>query len=201
MHPYSGDPRTKPMARNIVWGMDMTGVRTGNGKEKDTTATVLGIIDHGTRRCLSLRSIPDKASLTLLKALIAAVERYGKPRVIRTDNESVFASKLFRSGLWFLGIRHRRSHVHCPWENGRIERFFGTFKFYSDRVIFNAKKIQFALDEFRFWYDAVRPHRHLGGRTPDEAWEGTDPCAQPPAGAREVSLWDGLLKGYLLSYR
>jgi putative transposase len=43
------------------------------------------------------------ASLTLLKALIAAVKRYGKPRVIRTHNESVFVSKLFRFGLRILG--------------------------------------------------------------------------------------------------
>jgi len=185
-----------PMAKNIVWGMDMTGIEDTDGRTK----TVLGILDHGTRRCLSLKSISDKASITLLKALLAAIEAYGKPKAIRTDNESVFVSKLFQFGLWILGIKHQKTHVHCPWENGRIERFFGTFKFYSDRVIFNAKKIQFALDEFRFWYNRVRPHRHLGGRTPDEAWEGTDPCAQPPAGAREVSLRGGLLKGYLFRY-
>src|SRR5574344_1215757 len=103
----------EPMARDVIWGMDMTGVRTGtgkdNGKGKNTEATVLGIIDHGTRLCVSLRSIPDKASVTLLKVLIAAIERYGKPKVILTDNESVFTSKLFRLGLRILGIRHRRT--------------------------------------------------------------------------------------------
>ncbi|MCK9183330.1 MAG: transposase family protein, partial [Fibrobacteraceae bacterium] len=97
---------------------DMTGVRTGtgkdNGKVKNTEATVLGIIDHGTRRCLSLKSITDKASVTLLKALIQAIETYGKPKVIRTDNESVFTSKLFRFGLRILGIWHRKSQIHCP---------------------------------------------------------------------------------------
>jgi hypothetical protein len=44
MHPYSGDPRTKPMARNIVWGMDMTGIEDTDGRMK----IVLGIIDQGT---------------------------------------------------------------------------------------------------------------------------------------------------------
>ena len=34
MHPYSGDPRTKPMARNIVWGMDMTGIEDTDGRTK-----------------------------------------------------------------------------------------------------------------------------------------------------------------------
>jgi|GEM_PF-1029250 len=161
----------KPMAKNIVWGMDMTGIEDTEG----TTKTVFGILDHGTRKCLSLKSISDKASITLLKALITAIEAYGKPKSLRTDNESVFVSKLFRFGLWILGIRHQRSHMHSPWENGRIERFFGTFKFYSDRVFFNAKKIQFALDEFQFWYNTVRPHRHLGGLTPEEVWTGLSP--------------------------
>ncbi len=161
----------KPMAKNIVWGMDMTGIEDTEG----TTKTVFGILDNGTRKCISLKSISDKASITLLKALIAAIEAYGKPKAVRTDNESVFVSKLFRFGLWILGIRHQRSHMHSPWENGRIERFFGTFKFYSDRVFFNAKKSQFALDEFQFWYNKVRPHRHLGGLTPQEVWTGLSP--------------------------
>jgi hypothetical protein len=160
--------------------------------------------------------------MTLLKALITAIEAYGKPKAVRTDNESVFVSKLFRFGLWILGIRHQRTQVHCPWQNGRIERFFGTFKSCSDRVIFNAKKIQFALDEFQFWYNRVRPHRHLGGLTPQEAWTGLSPFVRPSALAtarltpgeshRQTSLasvkrckkfsgWNGLLKGYLLDYR
>src|SRR5574344_46585 len=187
----------EPMASDISGRMAMTGSEDTEGRTK----TVLGIIDHGTRLCVSLRSIPDKASITLLKALIAAIERYDKPRAILTDNESVFVSKLFRLGLRILGIRHRRTRVHCPWENGRIERFFGTFKEYADLVVFHPRRIQEALDEFRYWYGAVRPHRHLGGRTPDEAWEGTDPYARPPTEVREVSLWDGLLKGFLFRYR
>ena len=165
----------KPMAKNIVWGMDMTGIEDTEGRTK----TVFGILDHGTRKCLSLKSTSDKASITLLKALITAIEAYGKPKSLRTDNESVFVSQLFRFGLWILGIRHQRTQVHCPWQNGRIERFFGTFKFYSDRVIFNAKKIQFALDEFQFWYNTVRPHRHLGGLTPQEVWTGLSPLRSP----------------------
>ena len=167
----------KPMGKNIVWSMDMMGIEDTEGRTK----TVFGILDHGTRKCLSLKSISDKASITLLKALITAIEAYGKPKSLRTDNDSVFVSKLFRFGLWILGIRHQRTQIHCPWQKGRIERFFGTFKFYSDRVIFNAKKIQLALDEFQFWYNAVRPHRHLDGLTPQEVWTGLSPFVRPSA--------------------
>ena len=195
----------KPMLKNIIWGMDMTGVQTksykGNKKGQSTTATILGILDHGTRKCISLKSISDKASITLLKALITAIESYGKPKAIRTDNESVFTSRLFRLGLWILGIRHQRTQIHSPWQNGRIERFFGTFKKYSDKVIFNTKKIQFALDEFQYWYNAIRPHRHLNGLTPDEKWEEINPYRKNPRQVKKVSFWNGLLTGYLLNYK
>jgi transposase InsO family protein len=133
--------------------------------------------------------------------LITAIESYGKPKAIRTDNESVFTSRLFRLGLWILGIRHQRTQIHSPWQNGRIERFFGTFKKYSDKVIFNTKKIQFALDEFQYWYNAIRPHRHLNGLTPDEQWEEINPYRKNPRQVKKVSFWNGLLTGYLLNYK
>ena len=64
---------------------------------------------------MSLRQISGKASITLLCVLCDAVEHYGKPRAIRTDNEAVFTSRIFRFGLWLLGIKHQRTEKHCPW--------------------------------------------------------------------------------------
>ena len=76
-----------------------------------------------------------------------------------------------------------------------------TFKFYSDKVIFNAKKFQFALDEFQCWYNAIRPHRHLNRLTPDEQWNVINPYEMFPKRIRKVSFWNGLLKGYALDYK
>jgi transposase InsO family protein len=53
----------------------------------------------------------------LILKLIEAIKRYGKPRIVRTDNEAVFTSKVFRFAL--LGIRHQRTDPGCPWQNGR----------------------------------------------------------------------------------
>ena len=47
---------------------------------------------------------------------------------LRTDNEAVLVSRLFRCGLWLLGIRQQRIEPGCPWQNGRVERFIGTVK-------------------------------------------------------------------------
>jgi transposase InsO family protein len=110
-------PRLLP--RNLTWGLDLTFVNE---------RPILGIVDHGTRACIALRSIEQKGSAALLRLLLDVIERFGRPRRVRTDNESCFTSWLFRCGLALLGIRHQRSEPMAPWQNGRIERFFGTFK-------------------------------------------------------------------------
>jgi len=55
-----------------------------------------------------------------------------------------------------------------------------------------------ALGDFRAWYNHVRPHQHLGGRTPAEAWAGIDPYATAPNAVSYFSAWDGMLTGYYL---
>ncbi len=186
----------KAMPLNLIWGMDFTGVTDS----AHNTQMLLGIVGHGSRKCLSLQVLKDKASISLIRQLLNVIEKHGKPKAIRTDNEAVFTSRLFCFALWLLNIRHQRTMLHCPWQNGRIERFFGTFKSFADNVVFNAKYLQASLDEFAFWYNFIRPHRHLNGRTPNEAWHGIDPYAQAPKLYRKFSAWNGMLRGYRLNY-
>lgn len=61
-------------------------------------------------------------------------------------------------------------------------------------------ELAFALGDFRAWYNHVRPHQHLGGRTPAEAWAGIDPYAQEPKAVSYFSAWDGMLTGIRLRY-
>ena len=48
------------------------------------------------------------------------------------------------------------------------------------------------------WYNHVRPHQHLCGQTPVEAWDGIDPYARVPKQVRHFNAWDGLLRGLYL---
>ena len=96
----------------------------------------LGIVDHGSRRSLFLRAIASKFSWQLLSWLCQTIDQFGKPRAIRTDNERCFTSSLFALGLKLLGMLDPRIDKGCPWQNGRIERFFGTLKQ-------NLKQVQF----------------------------------------------------------
>ncbi|MBI3354920.1 MAG: transposase family protein [Nitrospirae bacterium] len=134
-----------------------------------------------------------------MRFLLDAVEYYGKPKALRTDNEPVFTSWLFKISLWLMGIRHQLIDKCCPWQNGRIERFFGTLKKKLNQwQVGSREQLNGALGQFRFWYNHVRPHQHLNGMTPAEVWNGRDIFARRPKQEYWFEAWDGLLTGIYL---
>ncbi len=186
-------PRRMPTHR--VWAMDMTGLPD----QRRQSRTVVGIIDHGSRWLVTLRTLRSKASIVLLRALLDAIEQHGeKPRYVRTDNEAVFTSRLFRFGLWWLGIKHQRTVKGCPWMNGRIERLFGILKAKARGLLFDTDALPDQLRWFRFWYNHVRTHQYLDGRTPFEALNRL-PARHNGNGRPEpewFEAWSGRLGGY-----
>jgi transposase InsO family protein len=187
--------KPRPVAKNLVWGVDLTGKVTLDGR----TQAVLAILEHASRAVLHLEALQSKSSWTLVSRIVDAIQRYGKPHTIRTDNESVFTSAAFRLALHLLGIRHQRTEPGCPWQNGRVERFFRTLKEQLDRLgVQSVAALNTALGEFRFYYNYVRPHQHLAGRTPAEAWSGLNPYLVSVKNEYWFEAWDGLLQGYYL---
>lgn len=101
------------------------------------------------------------------------------------------------SPSWEIG--HQRTEPHCPWMNGHVERFFGTLKEkLHGWAVDGREQLNGALGDFLAWYHHVRPHQHLGGRTPTEAWAGIDPYATAPKAVGYFSAWDGLLTGFYM---
>ena len=181
-------PRAMP--RNRVWALDLTGKADLSGRQQ----MMLGLLDHGTRACLRLSTLTDKRSVTILLELIVAFRRFGLPKRLRVDNEACFNSRLMRSALALLGIRLQTTDLHCPWQNGRIERFFGTFKQCLDRVtIADSDDLRCKLIEFRAWYNHVRTHQHLHGYTPAEAWDGRAKSTRQP---QWFEVWNGRITGW-----
>lgn len=191
--------RPRAIPKNLIWGMDLTGKMDSKGNLHH----ILGIVEHKSRACLKLIALRDKASITILRCLLYAIEHYGKPKFVRTDNESIFTSRLFRFGLWFIGIRHQTIDKCCPWQNGRIERFFGTLKEKLNQwQVESREQLNGALDQFWFWYNHVRPHQNLDGRTPAEVWADRDifkqESKQKPKRKYWFEAWERLLTGIYL---
>jgi putative transposase len=189
--------RPRPVPVNAVWAMDLTFYTSTSGQQH----TALGIMDHGSRVLGCLTTVVNKCSWMLLGHLCLAIGRYGKPAKLRTDNERVFTSFVFTTFLKLAGIGRQRTETCAPWQNGRIERLFGTLKpLLRQLVIPSAAALQMALEEFTLFYNYVRPHQNLAGLTPAEARNGY--CAadisKAPKGAVLVQALDGLMVGYHL---
>jgi transposase InsO family protein len=163
--------------------------------------TVLGIIDHGSRYLLCLKQLPRKCTLTLLGHLLLTMARFGIPAVMRTDNEGMFQSLLWKTALKTLGIGHRRGAPYCPWLNGRIERLFGTLKPLLRKIRpISAKALRRTLKEFVWFYNEVRVHQNLKGLTPLEVWQGKTLAQVQQTQATQPGQWVTALNGLMVGY-
>ena len=71
-----------------------------------------------------------------------------------------------------MGIEKQTTHVHSPWQNGRMERVFGTLKPVLKQLrIVGRNQLQSALDEFKVFYNHCRPHMNLNNQTPAQVWQ------------------------------
>lgn len=186
----------RPVPINAMWAMDMTFYTDVHG----TQYAALGMLDHGSRLALCLQTLVKRNSWAMLGHLCFAIAKYGKPKRLRTDNERVFTSFAFTTFLKLVGIDHQRIQTCAPWQNGRMERLFGTLKPLLRQLVIPSKTaLQLAMDEFTLFYNHARPHQNLGGLTPAEKWNGYSPrdLAQTPLKcAVLVQALDGLLVGY-----
>jgi putative transposase len=180
--------RSRSQARRepiqTTWGVDLTGLPLTDG----SSVPVFGVIDHGSRAIVALEPVATYSSLILLGRLLVAMGTHGKPKAVRSDNDGVFKTWLFRAVLGFIGVRQQFTDLGSPWQNGRIERFWRTLKSelqtkavrsrLSGQAVQTRMKfasvdaMQSLLEAFRFSYNAHRPHQSLGGATPAMVWNG-----------------------------
>lgn len=190
----TAQPRTVDV--NHTWAMDMTFVTD----TRHTTHAAIGIIDHGSRLALRLQTLTRRCSWAMLGHLCLAIAQYGKPHRLRTDNEAIFNSRVFNTFLKLADIGHQTTQKHAPWQNGRIERLFGTLKpLLRQLAIPSGAALQMALNEFRLFYNHVWPHQNLNALTPAEHFAGLRPAdirQMPIKQATEVQALAGLMRGY-----
>jgi transposase InsO family protein len=90
-------------------------------------------------------------------------------REVITDNHlSYRKSTDFAAAVAALGARQRFIRPHCPWQNGKVERFNRTLQIeWAYRQIFTSNTDRtIALDPWLEFYNTRRRHTALGGRPP-----------------------------------
>ncbi len=192
--------RRKPVCVPVgnTWALDLSYLASPGGAQ----FTMLGIIDHGSRKLLCLKVLRRKCAFTVLGHLFLAFARFGPPKAVRTDNEAMFTSKLWQGSLQALSITPRRGPPMQPWRNGRIERLFGTLKPLLKKLQpTTTPALQATLNEFKAFYNHIRPHQNLGDLTPDEAWHGQTMADVQRTHAQTEGEWVQALGGLLVGYR
>src|SRR5439155_19748895 len=108
-----------------------------------------------------------------------ARDYHGLPSSLLSDNAAVFTGYprhgkvLLEAELERLGIVFKNSRPYHPQTCGKVERLHQTLKrFLAKQPPPRTRaELQAQLDGFRDYYNHIRPHRALGGRTPLQAYE------------------------------
>lgn len=166
-----------PKAKNRTWHMDLTEIRVLCFR-----FFVAAILDGFSRKLLAVKVYawhPDTRAMVAL--LRQSVDSFGAPRFLVTDHGPIFR-KRFKKAPNGTPTALVKGKVFSPEFNGKAERWFRTMKLWQRiGILFcSVGRVQQRLDVHRDWYNQVRCHQALGGRTPDEVWNDTTrPPPQP----------------------
>jgi transposase InsO family protein len=128
-------------------------------------------VDDATRLVYA-ELLPDETGRTTARFLVRAVRWFrGQGVTVRrilTDNGSPYVSRVFGRARRLLGLRHGRTRPYRPRTNGKAERWIRTVlsECLYREVFGSSEARRLALDRFIGYYNDVRPHLGIGGRTP-----------------------------------
>ena len=149
---------------NSLWQMDIMGeIYIGGVK-----VYPISILDDCSRKILVCHLYTRERAKEVVKTLNTAIEQYGSPKQIYTDNGGQFLSKKFAKVCLKAGIKHIRTSIAHPQGIGKIERWHRNVQEeLLDLHTFNAvDEAQPVLDSYLEYYNHERPHMGINGCTP-----------------------------------
>ena len=185
-----GRPRKRPRDSYIrferpapmqLWGIDIVGgvqlVNPVTGELREAKV-ITGVDDH-SRFCVIAMVVERATARAVCLAFAQALARFGVPEEVITDNGKQFTDRFNRYGptrgeVLFDKICRRNGITHLltapasPNQNGKVERFHGTFRpELGDLGPFESVQVaQAAVDAWVESYNRNRPHQGLDERVP-----------------------------------
>ncbi len=160
--------RQKPRAEvpNQVWSLDFVADQFTDGRR----FRALTVVDVYTRECLAIEVGQSLKGHDVVRVLQRISNERGVPQVLFCDNGSEFTSQVMDLWAYHNGVKIDFSRPGKPTDNAYVESFNGTLRaecldahWFSDL----AEACQ-RIEAWRSEYNASRPHRALGERTPNE---------------------------------
>jgi putative transposase len=151
-------------APNQVWAMDITYLPMRRG-----FLYLAAVLDWATRRVLAWRLSNSMTVDFCLDALDSAIQDYGRPGILNTDQGSQFTGTAFVDLVQQHGIQLSMDGKGAWRDNLFIERLWKSVKY--EEVYLHAydsvPEARHGLTRYFTFYNQGRPHSALDGQTPD----------------------------------
>lgn len=155
---------TKATHRNHVWTWDFVHDTTVRGGK----LRMLNVIDEYTRECLCIYVARRINADKVRRILSNLIDEHGAPECIRSDNGSEFIEGQLQAWLEDNEIDTLYIDPGSPWQNGYIESFNARLReeCLNREQLWTLTEARVVLEDWRWKYNHVRPHRSLGYVTP-----------------------------------
>ena len=182
---------------DIVGGIRLVSPVTGELRE----AKVVTAVDDHSRYCVIAKVAERATGRVVCLALAEALARFGVPEEIGTDNGKQFTDRFGKHGTRngevlsgkicrHNGITRRLTAPASPNQNGKVERFHGTFRRDFPDIagpFTSVQEAQAAVDSYVAEYNTDRPHQALDEKVPVTPAERFAPV--PASQQNLISLW------------
>lgn len=160
--------RGKTIARpNQAWALDITYLPMKRG-----FVYLVTVLDWATRRVLAWQLSNTLTADFCVEALQTALDRYGAPGIVNTDQGAQFTSAEFVATVLDSGAEFSMDGRGAWKDNVFIERFWRTVKYEEVylRAYETVSDARNHLTRYMAFYNARRPHSALDEKTPDAVY-------------------------------
>lgn len=141
---------------------------------------LIACLDDYSRFVVSVGLYRRQSTDNVLDVLREAIERYGMPEEVLTDNGRQFYSwrgkSEFQKYLIKSGIQHIRSRPYHPQTLGKIESLWRNL--YQELLgkvpLSSYEEAKEKIEEWIRWYNYKRPHQGIGGLVPADRYFGVE---------------------------
>ena len=148
------------------------------------------VIDHYSRKVMAVVPLEGPNAGWINNAMEIAIEKYGPPKYIISDQAHVFTGEVFAELLGKYNIKPRLGAIGKHGSIAVTERVNKTLKYEWLKRIALIKGIDHLTDlckEFELWYNNWRPHMTLDGLRPDDVYYNNKP-EKPGRDAKTVPI-------------
>jgi putative transposase len=165
------DDRKDPIQINETWAMDFVHDQLATG----TKIRILTIVDTFSRFSPVIDPRLSYRGEDVVQTLERVCKMLGYPKTIRVDQGSEFVSRDLDLWAYHRGVILDFSRPGKPTDNSFIESFNGKFRAecLNTHWFMNLDDARSKMEEWRRYYNEVRPHSAIGNKPPISLLNGS----------------------------